>query len=120
MVSKNANAPNLAKVVNKAPTAPPDIFVFGDGSCAQLGLGSKTLGNMSPTEALVPRLNTLLSSEKVGVAQVACGGMHTVALTRDNTILTWGVNDLGALGRDTKVEEDEDDDLNPSESVPGL
>ena len=120
VVSSKANAPKLAKAVNEAPTAPLDIFVFGDGSCAQLGLGSKTVGNISVTEALVPRLNTLLSSEKIGVVQLACGGMHTVALTRDNTILTWGVNDLGALGRDTAVEEDEDDELNPSESVPGL
>jgi regulator of chromosome condensation len=121
-VSRNANPRKLAKPVNKVPTVSLDIFVFGDGSCAQLGLGSKTVGNMSPTEALVPRLNPQLSSEKVGVVQFACGGMHTVALTRDNTILTWGVNDLGALGRDTKVEEDEDDDdeLNPSESIPGL
>ena len=120
VVSRKANASRVAKAVNKAPTTPLDIFVFGDGSCAQLGLGSKTVDDRSPTEALVPRLNTLLSSAKVGVVQLACGGMHTIALTRDNAILTWGVNDLGALGRDTEVDEDEDDELNPSESVPGL
>jgi regulator of chromosome condensation len=27
--------------------------------------------------------------------------MHCAALTYDNKILTWGVNDLGALGRNT-------------------
>lgn len=36
-------------------------------------------------------------------------GMHTAALTCDNRILTWGVNDEGALGRNT----DEDDDGDP-------
>lgn len=52
------------------------------------------------------------------------GGLHCVALTHDSKILTWGVNDDGALGRDTTWEpnsdsEDEDDiGLNPRESTP--
>ncbi|KAI1881414.1 hypothetical protein JX265_000240 [Neoarthrinium moseri] len=103
---------------NEAPTAPLDVFVFGDGSCGELGLGSKEIDGVSPVETLYPRLNNLLFSHGVGVVQIACGGMHTVALTKDNKILTWGVNDLGALGRDTKVEEDGDDLLNPAESTP--
>jgi len=59
--------------------------------------------------------------------------MHAAALTRDNRILTWGVNDQGALGRDTtwegglrdlEKEEDSDDEdeddtgINPNESTP--
>lgn len=58
--------------------------------------------------------------------------MHCVALTHDQQILTWGVNDDGALGRDTTWEaptrdvdggsdsEDSDDEsyLNPKESMP--
>ncbi|KAK8042333.1 regulator of chromosome condensation 1/beta-lactamase-inhibitor protein II [Apiospora phragmitis] len=111
----------VGKVVNNIPSEPLDIFVFGDGSCAQLGLGSRTTEDgVSPTEALRPRLNKLLSSENTtGVVQIACGGMNAVALTKDHRILTWVVNDLGALGRNTKVEEDEDDELNPAESTPG-
>lgn len=35
------------------------------------------------------------------VLQIACGGMHTVALTADHQIFSWGVNDEGALGRET-------------------
>ena len=35
------------------------------------------------------------------VLQVACGGMHTVALTEGGQVLSWGVNDEGALGRET-------------------
>jgi len=67
----------------------------------------------------------------VGVVQIAVGGMHCAALTHDNKIYTWGVNDLGALGRDTKKDpkaedEDSDDDdsdddeidLNAKESTP--
>jgi regulator of chromosome condensation len=81
-----------------------------------------------------PRLNHLLSPSAVGVTQVAVGGMHCAALTHDNKILTWGVNDQGALGRETSQEgkmkdiskeddsdSDSDDDgegLNPSEAEP--
>jgi regulator of chromosome condensation len=75
----------------------------------------------------------LLSAKAVGVVQLAVGGMHCAALTHDNKILTWGVNDQGALGRETKQEgkmkdisnedsdSDSDDDgegLNPSEAEP--
>ena len=62
--------------------------------------------------------------------------MHTAALTHDNKILTWGVNDQGALGRDTNWDgglrdmddanaSDSDSDsgsetaINPKESTPG-
>jgi regulator of chromosome condensation len=59
--------------------------------------------------------------------------MHAVALTHDNKILTWGVNDQGALGRDTawdgglrdldddgsdSDDDDEDTGINPHESTP--
>jgi regulator of chromosome condensation len=56
--------------------------------------------------------------------------MHCVALSHDNKIYTWGVNDLGALGRDTSRDasdlagpedsdsDDDDVDLNPKESTP--
>ena len=33
--------------------------------------------------------------------QVAAGGMHSVALTADGEVFTCGVNDEGALGRET-------------------
>jgi regulator of chromosome condensation len=33
--------------------------------------------------------------------QVACGGMHTIALDTEGCLWTWGVNDEGALGRRT-------------------
>lgn len=118
IVSKKASTKAFQRI-NKPPAAPLDIFVFGDGSCGQLGLGSKTVNGESPTEAMQPRLNKLLSPKDAGAVQFACGGMHAVALTRDNKILTWGVNDLSALGRATNVEEDDDDELNPAESTPG-
>lgn len=127
--------------INKAPTHPLDIFVFGEGSAGELGLGARKINGKKPIDVKRPRLNPLLSAKDVGVVQMACGGMHAIALTKDNKVFTWGVNDQGALGRDTAwdggmvdadaaaggaqqsesgEDEDEDDDsgLNPRESTP--
>lgn len=118
--------------INTAPITSLDVFVFGEGSAGELGLGAKVVDKKRPIDVKRPRKNPLLSAPEVGVVQVACGGMHGLALTKDNKILSWGVNDQGALGRSTKWtgglrdvdaadsdSEDEDDTgLNPLESTP--
>ena len=115
-------------VINKAPTQRLDVFVFGEGSSSELGLGTAK----NAIDVKRPRLNPLLSAKDVGVVQIAAGGMHAAALTHDNKILTWGVNDSGALGRNTNWEgglkdmddndsdasDDSDSGLNPYESTP--
>lgn len=114
-------------VINNAPTQRLNVYVFGEGSAGELGLGSAK----NVIDVKRPRLNPLLSAKDVGVVQIACGGMHVVALTQDNKILTWGVNDQGALGRDTtwsgglrdadqesEESDEEDSGLNPLESTP--
>lgn len=117
---------------NKVPEQVLDIFVFGEGSSGELGLGAKKYDGKKPIDVKRPRINHNLCSKGLGVVQMACGGMHAVALTRDNRIYTWGVNDDGALGRDTTwdggtrdvdqedSDDDDDDDtgLNPIESTP--
>ncbi|PTB62356.1 RCC1/BLIP-II protein [Trichoderma citrinoviride] len=131
--AKKSAYPEIGKKINDAPTQILDIYVFGEGTSGELGLGSKRVNGKKPIDVKRPRLNENLSAKTVGVVQIACGGMHAVALTRDNKILTWGVNDQGALGRDTTWEgglrdadkaddsdsEDEDDTgINPKESTP--
>ncbi|EAW13314.1 RCC1-like domain-containing protein [Aspergillus clavatus NRRL 1] len=119
-------------VINHAPTTRLNIYVCGEGSSGELGLGAEK----NAVDVKRPRLNPHLPADRIGVVQVAVGGMHCVALTHDNKILTWGVNDQGALGRDTTWEggykdiddnkddadsdSDSDDDsgLNPYESTP--
>lgn len=110
-------------------TAPLKVFVFGEGGQGELGLGA----TKKAIDVKRPRYNEALSNQDV--VRVATGGMHVVALTKDNRILTWGVNDNGALGRDTAGGEqlkdmkdgddsdsDSDDDetggLNPLEATP--
>ncbi|KAI9853133.1 MAG: hypothetical protein M1824_001524 [Vezdaea acicularis] len=114
-------------IINTAPTDILDVLVFGEGSSGELGLGVAS----NAVDVKRPRVNPLLSAKDVGVVQVAVGGMHCAALTHDNKILTWGVNDQGALGRDTTWEgglrdmDDSSDDesasdsgLNPKEATP--
>ena len=98
-VSRGAKAPTQTPFLNAAPTARLEVFVFGDGSSGELGLGNK-----DAIEVKSPRLNYNLDPKSVGVVSLAAGGMHAVALTHDNKVLTWGVNDLSALGRDTTWE----------------
>lgn len=128
-IAKQPAAKEKPKVViNKRPSHCLNVYVFGEGSSSELGLGTAK----TAIDVKRPRLNPLLSSKQVGVVQIACGGMHVAALTHDNKILTWGVNDQGALGRNTTwegglkdMDDDDSDDsdksdsgLNPAESNP--
>ena len=121
--------PAKAKVIlNQALTTRLNVYVFGEGSAGELGLGTVK----GAIDVKRPRLNPHLSADTVGVVQIATGGMHVAALTHDNRVLTWGVNDQGALGRDTTWEgglkdmdagDDNSDDgddngLNPFECTP--
>ena len=115
--------------LNVAPTTKLQIFAFGDGSSGQLGLGTEKC-----MEVKRPRFNRFLDPASVGVIGIAAGGMHGAVHTHDNKIFTWGVNDNGALGRDTtwdggmrEIDGNEDSDsdseasgsaLNPLEATP--
>ena len=114
--------------INEAPTQKLNVYVFGEGASGELGLGTAK----SAIDVKRPRLNPLLPADTVGVVQVSAGGMHVAALTHDNKILTWGVNDQGALGRNTRwdggmkdvADNNSDSDtgsdsgLNPLEATP--
>ncbi|KAK4159388.1 putative Ran exchange factor Prp20/Pim1, partial [Cladorrhinum sp. PSN259] len=109
------------------------IYVMGGNENGELGIGG-TDGE----DVITPRVVQGLVGKKVRM--IAVGGMHCAALVdgeeaKENGIWTWGVNDLGALGRDTTwdggmvdMDKDgdadmnsigEDSDLNPLESKPG-
>ncbi|XP_073987675.1 regulator of chromosome condensation-like [Rhodnius prolixus] len=80
---------------------PGTVLVMGDGIAGQLGLGTEITEKPRPAE--LPNLNNIID--------VQAGGMHTVCLTSDFKVVTFGCNDEGALGRSTSDEE--------SSSVPG-
>lgn len=122
--------PRVTATINEVPKDKLNVYVFGDGTNGELGLGS----GKNCAEVKRPRLNPHLDADSVGVVTLSVGGMHTAVLTKDNKILTWGVNDQGALGRNTDwdgglrdMDADSDSDsesdtgsgLNPKESTPG-
>lgn len=126
---------SVLPVINEAPTEVLTVYVFGTGDMSgDLGLGPKKKTAKLPTA--IPKLDSR-KEDSYEVVLLDCGGMHTVALTKDNKIVTWGGNDEGALGRDTTYEgglrdldaeggagddadsDDSDDEaLNPLESTP--
>lgn len=101
-------------------TEPLKVFVFGEGSSGELGFGA----TKKAIDVKRPRYNEALSNQNV--VRIAAGGMHVVALTKDNKILTWGVNDNGALGRDTSNADvklrdmDADEDSDSEDETGGL
>jgi regulator of chromosome condensation len=93
-------APKPLPILTHPPTDKFKVFQCGTGEYCELGFG--------PKAKIVkrPRLNEFLNIEKVGVVAIAYGGMHGAALTHDGKVYTWGVNDLGALGRVTKANDE--------------
>lgn len=65
------------------------VFSWGRGEDGQLGIGD-TSDQDEPT--FVDALRG------VGVRQIACGSGHTVVLTTDGEVFTWGRGDDGRLG----------------------
>jgi regulator of chromosome condensation len=62
------------------------------GELGQLGLGEDIMEKKKP----YPVGGALKDKN---VVQVSCGGVHTVVLTDEGHIYSWGCNDEGALGR---------------------
>ncbi|KAF0299652.1 Regulator of chromosome condensation [Amphibalanus amphitrite] len=89
--------------ISRRNSVPGAVLTVGEGDTGQLGLGPDTMD--CKRVKLVPQL------EK-DVIDVYAGGMHTLCLTKDGKVYTFGCNDESALGRST-AEED-------SEMSPGL
>lgn len=91
-------------------TEPLKVFLFGEGANGELGFGA----TKKAIDVKRPRYNENLSNHDV--VKIAAGGMHVLALTKDNKILSWGVNDSGALGRDTSKADVKMRDLDADDS----
>eukprot|EP00339_Tiarina_fusa_P029903 CAMPEP_0117064840 /NCGR_PEP_ID=MMETSP0472-20121206/45304_1 /TAXON_ID=693140 ORGANISM="Tiarina fusus, Strain LIS" /NCGR_SAMPLE_ID=MMETSP0472 /ASSEMBLY_ACC=CAM_ASM_000603 /LENGTH=102 /DNA_ID=CAMNT_0004785179 /DNA_START=416 /DNA_END=724 /DNA_ORIENTATION=- len=74
------------KVLRKSTDDGLAVFTWGRGEDGQLGLGD-TSDQDEPTYVDALR--------GVGVRQIACGSGHTVVLTTDGEVYTWGRGDDG-------------------------
>lgn len=66
------------------------IFCWGDNSFGQLGL------DVLPNIVRIPKIVKALGANVV--IQIACGQKHTVALTNNGEVYSWGSNNEGQLG----------------------
>ncbi|XP_071491797.1 regulator of chromosome condensation-like, partial [Diadema antillarum] len=78
---------------------PGTVLTFGQGDVGQLGLGEDIM------ERKKPALPSIGDSKHM--VDVVAGGMHTVTISEDGMVYTFGCNDEGALGRDTSEEGSE-------------
>lgn len=84
--SSSRTAPNFSLSRNDNGLA---VFSWGRGEDGQLGIGD-TSDQDEPTYVDALR--------GVGVRQIACGSGHTVVLTMEGEVYTWGRGDDGRLG----------------------
>ncbi|KAH9389619.1 putative E3 ubiquitin-protein ligase herc4, partial [Tyrophagus putrescentiae] len=70
-----------------------EVFSWGCNRYAQLGLGSS-----EPSELGKPTIIKKLATNVSPVIQVACGGNHNLALTKNGELWTFGDNSYGQCG----------------------
>ncbi len=83
-------------------TTDGDLYSWGDGFCGQLGLGDKR-------PQLLPRQVTQGGLEDECVFSVSCGNRHTLVVTEEGDVFSFGLGHFGVLGRSyTPFEYDAD------------
>lgn len=90
-IVRNVMAPRLSEIGH--------LLSCGQNEVGQLGFNDDVMEKTRP--ALV------IDSSKAKVVEISAGGMHSVYLTNDGTVWTFGCNDEGALGRDTTEDGSE-------------
>ena len=78
---------NISRLKAKPPGS---VVVFGSGDCGQLGMGEDFV--------TCPRPKRHPFFEGKGIVAVAAGGLHTLGLSQDGQVFSWGCNDERALG----------------------
>ncbi|XP_011257668.1 probable E3 ubiquitin-protein ligase HERC4 isoform X1 [Camponotus floridanus] len=67
-----------------------ELYSWGSNREGQLGIGSHTVTEIKPK-----RIITLAA---VPIAFIACGGYHTVVISKSGVVFAWGRNTFGQLG----------------------
>ncbi|GJN03583.1 hypothetical protein PR202_ga21045 [Eleusine coracana subsp. coracana] len=78
-----------------ALTEDGEVYAWGRGEHGRLGFGDDKSSHMVPLKV------EALAGEDI--VQVSCGGTHSVALTRDGRMFSYGRGDHGRLGYGRKV-----------------
>ena len=86
-----------------AVTSEGDLYTWGLNNYGQLGQSSRKDQTTSKIPQLVQFTKASESaSKKEKVKSVACGSWHSVAVTSEGELYSWGRCDMGQLGLGTK------------------
>ncbi|XP_023729885.1 ultraviolet-B receptor UVR8 [Lactuca sativa] len=87
------------KVIAIAAGEAHTLALTGDGSVYSWGRGTfGRLGSGSELDRLFPAKIEFNSTEKVKIVQVSAGSYHSLALSDDGSVWSWGHNTYGQLG----------------------
>jgi len=104
-----------------AVTASGRVLVWGASACGQLGLSDM---NEMPTDAegypYQPEPKLVEDLGDYHIVQVACGDAHTVALTAEGLVFSWGGGGCGQLGHPDTAQMPKDEDGCPYQPTPRL
>ncbi|PWW77244.1 hypothetical protein C7212DRAFT_351164 [Tuber magnatum] len=112
----------FSAIINPLPTQKLNIYAFGTGDNAELGLGPEVNAKVVKR----PRLNAHLLPNKVGIVAIAVGGMHGLALSYEGRYVLGRATAHTPLTRVVRSGDDDDSDsdeevpLNPLENTPIL
>lgn len=85
------------------------VWSYGKNDVGQLGSGNNENSN-KPIQVYCDNTNTPLNN----IVQISTGNSHSVAISSDGTVYTWGLNNKGQLGNGTN------DNSNHAVKVEGL
>ncbi len=80
------------------------VWAWGDNTESQLGTGDTVMGQV-PAPVCAVGQTAPCSAFLEGVAGIATGSFHVLALTDDGTLLAWGDDDHGQLGDNGKADQ---------------
>ena len=73
------------------------LYTFGENENGKLGLTPSQLSETSRPQPVATKDGYFIA--------VACGAGHTVALTKEGTVLSFGDGSRGQLGQGTRIQE---------------
>ena len=81
------------------------------------GRGDERLGLGETQDALVPTIVNAFRSRQLNIVRVCAGEEHSLAVSREGLVLSWGKGKYGKLGKVSKLHEggEEDNESTPVE-----